>query len=791
MSFKQLQNNIKSKLDQLDQAGQDFFGGIEDSIEQTYENFEKFGEDLYDDAKKVFVGEEEDKPTVEDVSTVTGASKSDADRNGTKAKTKSAKPGPITKEPGKPPWPNELESYTSFSCIFTLGVLSPQEINSPNETYIKNGIKDKFKILRSGGGLNETKTTTAFEETGRVEYYMDDLDIDSFISPNNLTGISTGVAVSFSVYEPYSLGLFLQTLMIAAKKAGYKNYIEAPLLLVIEFRGWDENNNNYLAPNSTRKIPIKFTNVTVEADEGGSKYRCNAYVFNEMAFLDEKTTIKNDISIHGTTLEELLQKGKGSLSAVLNDDFVELENLGQKAAADRVIISFPKKNTSLNPSFSTNESDSASISYSQEEQESFEILNYDSDISQRIAAKAFSQVNRIGAQKVIEDWRTAGEVPYGIPGGPDGVYDSAKKIYDRRTKGLHPNFDSRTYRFTAGTKIEHIIEQMVLISDYGRGISNQLENPPPDGMINWFRIESEVYINPVEEQMRRDGTFPKIYVFKVVPYKTSASRFKSPNQKTPGILQRKENEAAKEYNYIYTGKNKDIIDFRLEYNYAFFTAINDDQENFSSTSTTKDQTKTGNIKKSVRVENPGPEEEPDEGAPETQGVKEANTQKAPGSEFESEETKVARDFHNAFMNSNVDLIKLDLTIMGDPYFIPNSGLGNYNANDVSGIDNIKEDASINYQKGEIDINIEFRTPFDYNQKGTVDYPKLEDTEIVNSFSGLYQVIKVRHSFQQNFFSQTLELVRRRHQDKTENESNIGPVTETTQFPDDFQQNFTF
>ena len=104
-----------------------------------------------------------------------------------------AKPGPIsfttapgTLVPGQsaPPWPNELEPYASHNVILTLACLTPKEINDPANTFRKNGFT--YVICRSGGtGGSREKIKTAVEIGlgANVEFYIDDFELNSVITP--------------------------------------------------------------------------------------------------------------------------------------------------------------------------------------------------------------------------------------------------------------------------------------------------------------------------------------------------------------------------------------------------------------------------------------------------------------------------------------------------------------------------------------------------------------------------------------------------------------------------------
>jgi len=137
-----------------------------------------------------------------------------------------------------------------------------------------------------------------------------------------------------------------------------------------------------------------------------------------------------------------------------------------------------------------------------------------------------------------------------------------------------------------------------------------------------------------------------------------------------------------------------------------------------------------------------------------------STQGGGGAGIDNSKIRNARLFQDIIINSTVDLVSLDLEIFGDPYFIFDSGMGNYTA----GTDGLNEtvDGSLEYQRAEADIIVNFRTPVDYNEdNGTMDFP--EDTVPVDAFSGLYRITAITNSFRGGEFKQRLKLLRRRNQ----------------------------
>ena len=80
---------------------------------------------------------------------------------------------------GSLPFPNQLEPFSSMNYIFTLGCLTPYELNYPDLTY--RYADPEIIILKSGGGAGQKKVRTAFEQSGAVEYFIDNVNIKTII----------------------------------------------------------------------------------------------------------------------------------------------------------------------------------------------------------------------------------------------------------------------------------------------------------------------------------------------------------------------------------------------------------------------------------------------------------------------------------------------------------------------------------------------------------------------------------------------------------------------------------
>jgi len=728
-----------------------------------------------------------------------------------------------------PPWPNELQDFSTFNVIMELAVLSAEEINDPDGTYRKDGPKNV--VIRNGGGAAGKKVRTAYEEAlGKdVEFFIDDLEFDALINDRGNANTNAN-KFKFAIHEPYSMGLFLQALQLAATTAGYKDYIGAPVLLTLDFIGYDNENRSGRAPYARRMLPLRLTGATFRVDAGGSIYDCEALAWNEIALMDLVQSVKNDITISGTNVQELLQSGIESMTAILTEREIEEQARGIKSTGDHYVVMFPTNKASaetnpiaasevsggtatIDPStllssgvrsdlleyyrsirgtpaitpeeqgFGEGQVDPALAAAANQQNatavpEGFD--EYVAEFQQRIAeqsqlgsriqafAESSTQTSDIGKAKIIDSFVQGGSHPFGRNGY---VLNEETGVYERNGVELTLSGDLRTFKFKAGTRIQDIITEIVVVSEFGQSIAQQLENiTDPTGMVNWFKVETQVYSIPDNAEVDRSGKTPSVFVFRVVPYQVHHSIFMAPTTTGVGYGNLKQ-QAAKQYNYIYTGKNQDLLDFTIEYNKQFYTVQRADAGNASASTrvgAANQAVQTNPEQPNVQGGTPNPHS-PAEGVAETQQSVSVG-ESSGGGEIDNSAIAVARMFQEQFNNSAVDLVKLTIEIMGDPFYISDSGLGNYNAGDTS-YRNMNTNGTMNSQSGEVDINILFRTPIDYNASGTMDFP--EDTKIVEPFSGLYRVTKVHTSISSGEFKQRLVLLRRRNQEEEEVTSNVG------------------
>lgn len=626
--------------------------------------------------------------------------------------------------------PNVLHEYTTYNYVFTLSSINFNEIN--DNSYRRKPVDQSNIILRTAGGFPTNRVETV---AGKFDFYLDDLQIQSAVGMDRHARNTNATGISFKIYEPYSIGLFYQSLLIAARKAGFSNFLGAPYLLTIEFLGHKSSEKPFhKIPNTTKQISLKIANINMTVNGQGAVYEIDAYPWNEQAYNRQYMQLPVDTSVQGKTVLEMCTGIGGSssknLMTVVNQRFLEQSQKRGDQFEDLLRIVFPKDATSK---------------------------ENDNDIAK-------SNLN-------FNDLRTA------HPGmaretlafiESTGVYDPSKIKAD-------PNLAE--FKFSQGNDLVNCINQIILRSDYAK---QALSNIDENGMVNWWRIVTQFEIFGVSENdLKKDGTpVYDIYV-KVIPHKVHISKFSHLNSKLKG-LENLRNNVIKEYNYIYTGKNLDILDFNIKFDASFYIpvaadlALNSGDLKINSQLSNTTQENPRNQPRQIRTENPNNTESPVIFRADSLSN---STLNAGGGGLDNDIAIAARQFHEV-VTSAASLLTLDLTILGDPFYLGTSGMGNYYSK-PTGNKNINEDQEMEFVHGEHDIIVSFRNPIDPDlAKGTYKFPTAAaGTKVVEQISGLYQIFTLDSSFSKGRFTQTLHLTRRLGQftNNAENELLIKPA----------------
>lgn len=683
---------------------------------------------------------------------------------------------------------NQLHKYATHNYIWTLSAMYPSEVNDPRTYRNSTG---KLIIASSAGVGNRKTTITAAEKKvgSNVESHIDNVRISTNPAPNKSSPLSNSTIIDFTITEPYSIGLFIQTLTQAAGRAGFKNYVTAPYLLTLQFNGFKDDGT----PLSVIKksFVIKINTISFTADPGGSTYEVSANPWNHQALGSIAQSVKENVSLKGSTIAELLSFGELSLETLLNSREQTLVNEKKKNVADQYRIRFPfdiaTEPGSLNSgSFASgsvgdvlnniqnglNKVDTALAAVNNLAGSVSNLGSVVSDLSNNSNVKqlggaissiaglidinnsagAAGEQNEIGVSKLIDNFTEFGTAPFIKEGD---TWDPERQIFTRG--GMTISASEKTYTFHGGTMIEDVIQQIVLISKFGQTLPDIRADRA--GMFRWFRIHVKTEIISMIEEANL-GRPALRYIYEVYPYFVHQSVLSLPSDSNnANVLV---DDAVKAYNYMYTGLNRDILDFEIDLNNAALimsTLVDDGQRTPTSLGTVGSTVvATNNTVYSRNITGGGAA---DSGQAANNNafqefVDEASLAIAElrniigvfgGAGIDNNRTRVAQLFKQA-IEDNATLVKLDLTILGDPYFLSDNDMGNYVAPALNPF--IDQNLSADYARSKVYVLVKFNSAVDYKENTLSPDP-------ADMFTGIYSVDIVNSTFENGQFKQVLSM----------------------------------
>lgn len=213
---------------------------------------------------------------------------------------------------------NILHRYRSFNYLFTLAAAPEEALTNPDSVRDSSN----FIVIAKSGGKGqplpvELGTSMSYEvqdtvegynnrSPGRFDMFIDNVEIETVMGFSQGTNLSMATKMNFEVFEPFSMNGFLESLQVSALAAGHKSYMGAPYMFKIEYIGYLTNDKVHrLGKEGTRTFIININKVEIEVNENGTKYRCQAVTYNDLAYGDNMA-LKTSFQMLGTTVGEVL-----------------------------------------------------------------------------------------------------------------------------------------------------------------------------------------------------------------------------------------------------------------------------------------------------------------------------------------------------------------------------------------------------------------------------------------------------------------------------------------------------
>lgn len=723
---------------------------------------------------------------------------------------------------------NILNEYRSWTYNFTLGALPPEAVTGEIDTLEEN--LEKFRVLDSSGkgesgiglssaaeistatqGLNVSELVSSFNQNspGRFDLYIDDVVIDSLIGAGTTqSGSSIASNMEFSVYEPYSMNGFIEALQVAANAAAYPSYMLAVFALRVRFLGYRDDNSlsapPEVIPNSTRYFCITIASVEVEVTEAGTRYKCTAVPYNQMGF-GTPNVLPTDIRVGGNAVHEVLTNLFRAINTATKDAAKAAR--GENAKHDFYELSCP----ALVPAGGTQDVMAAMLYSEVPDREHGGPNSFQSDIIKAQMNDELKEVNVFqtgdpanfpnggyvavrpaGSTQPVN--ATAPATATATPNSPAATPTTAQPAanatapaanspapaaqpavgagtaatstgQDPATNRLVPT--QGTVVFGTGRQIHDCIAAVVRDSKYVRGdlLTRQIQQAQETGdpYIIYFTVRLEVDLIPEFDTIA--NKYFCIYRYVLEPYRMHYARVPGYEQgETDYTAVRK--QLKRDYNYIYSGKNVDVLKFQLKFDNLYYSAVpsglgNRPDRTNAPQSVGQNNTVEITAQPSRAAENqtaaPNPQANPTPTVVSDPSLNTTNNVNAAGQPQADPYFRMAQNFHNAILN-NVDLIQGTLEILGDPYYLVSGGMGNQNLRLSADSVYQAADGQAPVTQGDLMISLNFKTPKDINVGG----PKAGFLDFATEklpYSGIYRVTTLKNNFKDGVFTQAIDVLR--------------------------------
>ena len=703
---------------------------------------------------------------------------------------------------------NKLHDYTSYTYRITLFLLTKADYNALStnpETFVPT-----FSLISSGSGFatpgsvktETTRTVTPFggiddvsttqTRAGRhpdfqTDFFIDNLQLITIVGLNAKTKASNAVDISFTITEPYGLSL-LDRLLSACETSGDNNpnYMSQPYLLQIDLLAspTDEKLTRIKQTNNvidTKRIAIKLLEMKIKPTGSGTTYACRAIPFNHTAFSLTTAAMPVNMSVNASTVGDFFSS-RDDLAKLFTG---ELKSQDERLESD--LKAWIKDNTiifaNLAPTPEQIENQRRALKNATFYNSTSLTAAYNTYMDDVVKKQ---QLSRLPPTKI------AFNIPSVEIANSPLVNETAQDTNSTMTNqtatlgqaGNSQRKNTETFNFHAGTSIIEIIDQVLSKSQYLKNQINSLSkenneqranadytngnertgNNAQPKTLNWYRIVPTVALNDFDPS-RND--YSKTVLYSILPY-TAVNSYHPNFPKTTAAAAAR--SAVREYNYLYTGKNQDIIRVDIDFNSTYYTQLTTYRNQVARLGTNRlsDYKDIPATQYSFRANSQ------QTNLPHTIQVAGSNKDSNSMNTDASPDDRIMADLKKSIYTSQRgDLLNIKIQIIGDPAFIKQDDIyynpgspAKYLEFSQSRTSNaavpITSSGQILFDAQQVYVKINFKNAIDIDDKiGIVNkQDKLTNGRMTDgTFSGVYRVLQVNSEFNRGEFTQTLDLIR--------------------------------
>ena len=680
------------------------------------------------------------------------------------------------------PEDNLLNSYASYTYNIGLHMLSLNTYNrliganALNTSEAFNYVPENVLVI-SGGRLGFTNQISDIE-TGTLvsnpqrhpfwqeNFFFEELKFRTVISPTQMSRGTNVIEGQMQIIEPNGFTFINRLIQTVLNVNPNTNYMFNPYMIQIDFFGMHANTEGSTATekNPVRLDPLKklfpicMTSIKTKVTNKGTVYTIDFVPYSHRAFNRINNVSPANFNIPASTVEEFFNNNQTDSNASAINSSRQRELTLKRLKQERTDLG------QLNFGF-TAETQSRLDS---------QIEEYEKYVRNGVNVNGFCAAFNQFHKELIKDKQT--DLPDEIEIRFHESIGKAKLIKDASVTQAAAdqflqaknillaqggqgnqtiNFNGAFITVPAGTIIDKLIEFVVRNSDYFLD-QIKIENSDRTVPLQWYKIVPRVELVGYSQFRKTFATRTVYYVF---PYTIYAASH-------PYVSNGLPDAQVKKYDYIFTGKNTEIIDLSIDFNmlYNLSLPVNRQQENVAHGLGAEqiDNVEELNPYTTVKTKTYIPDQTQlypihlHSGQTRYQGT-------SGGLNTLNKQELAASVLHSINLDSRGDMINVKLRILGDPDFIKQDDVF-YNSFFFQ-----KKDIRINGNGGSLwmdnanlTIQLNINSPVDYDDTFGLAIPNRDPYGGIftyNAFSGIYKIITIENSFSRGKFEQVLDIVR--------------------------------
>lgn len=607
------------------------------------------------------------------------------------------------------PLPNLLGQYSSYTYALTWYLMTPEAMGR-----LQNGdysvLNSQIIIAQSGGVANDQRNPY-FD----VDFYFEDMEFKTQLAGASNKAPSSLYEISFTIVEPN--GITLMPRLTAAinggmgttggsKQAwGSQNY-----LMAIRFYGYDENGNlaqvglplqGGQSALVTKYLPFIITDFEFKVENKLVEYKFKGTVSGTyVATAQNQNSLMYNVELSGQSVKEILTTGT---TVTTGNQPGANANTNNGQTPDGAT---PKNTVRLGLTAALNQWQQDLVKQGAVEYPHTYVIEF---VDDEIA----------NAKVTVKDGTTKGT---GMP-----VRGTAADKLDPNRQAMDPTV--RLMDFTAGQQITQIIDQTIRNSTYITNQSNltvaettQNVAPKANQGLTWFNISFQATPKQYDAK-RNDYAYTIRYII---------SKYRVVNMISPYFVPSAFPGVHKTYEYWFTGKNTEVLSYEQVYTPKTVITIGN-KSNTGSTATNDEY-----------LQNPAPRS-----GESAQGAKgRTNDIAANAAEF----------------LYGLDLTYADITILGDPAWIPQNEVVGVPATSEWSSKAFMADGTINFNSGQTLFEIAINAPADYDLSTGLMDPDTQISGILDNVGKenqarrryVYMALDMTSHFNKGTFTQSIK-----------------------------------